>query len=42
MEDFLYFFTFQDPSIVFVVIGIILLGVGSAYVGTYSFLDKKA
>jgi len=42
MEDFLYFFTFQDPSIAFVVIGIILLGVGSAYVGTYSFLDKKA
>jgi len=42
MEDFVYFFTFQDPSIAFVVIGIILLGVGSAYVGTYSFLDKKA
>lgn len=42
MEDFLYFFTFQDSSIAFVVIGIILLGVGSAYVGTYSFLDKKA
>ena len=42
MDDFLYFFTFQDASIAFVVIGIILLGVGSAYVGTYSFLDKKA
>ncbi len=42
MSDFLYFFTFQDSSIAFVVIGIILLGVGSAYVGTYSFLDKKA
>lgn len=42
MNDFLYFFTFQDSSIAFVVIGIILLGVGSAYVGTYSFLDKKA
>ncbi|MBN3581979.1 metal ABC transporter permease [Algoriphagus aestuarii] len=42
MEDFLYFFTFQDSSIVFVVIGITLLGLGSAYVGTYSFLDKKA
>lgn len=42
MEDFLYFFTFQDSSIAFVVLGIILLGVGSAYVGTYSFLDKKA
>lgn len=42
MSDFMYFFTFQDASIAFVVIGIILLGVGSAYVGTYSFLDKKA
>lgn len=42
MEDFLYFFTFQDSSIAFVVIGITLLGLGSAYVGTYSFLDKKA
>jgi manganese/zinc/iron transport system permease protein len=42
MSDFVYFFTFQDSSIAFVVMGIILLGVGSAYVGTYSFLDKKA
>jgi manganese/zinc/iron transport system permease protein len=42
MEDFVYFFTFQDPSILWVVLGITLLGVGSAYVGTFSFLDKKA
>lgn len=42
MSDFFYFFTFQDASIAFVVIGITLLGIGSAYVGTYSFLDKKA
>ncbi|AMQ57099.1 iron chelate uptake ABC transporter family permease subunit [Algoriphagus sanaruensis] len=42
MEDFIYFFTFQDPSITWVVLGIILLGIGSAYVGTFSFLDKKA
>lgn len=42
MEDFLYFFTFQDPSITWVVLGITLLGIGSAYVGTFSFLDKKA
>lgn len=42
MEDFIYFFTFQDASVAFVVIGITLLGIGSAYVGTYSFLDKKA
>ncbi len=42
MDNLLYFFTFQDASVAFVVIGIILLGLGSAYVGTYSFLDKKA
>ncbi|RIW15700.1 zinc ABC transporter permease [Algoriphagus lacus] len=42
MEDFIYFFTFQDPSIAWVVLGITLLGIGSAYVGTFSFLDKKA
>jgi manganese/zinc/iron transport system permease protein len=42
MEDFVYFFTFQDPSITWVVLGITLLGIGSAYVGTFSFLDKKA
>ncbi|MDN3204352.1 metal ABC transporter permease [Algoriphagus sediminis] len=42
MDNFVYFFTFQDLSILYVVIGIILLGIGSAYVGTYSFLDKKA
>ena len=40
MEDFVYFFTFQDPSITWVVLGITLLGIGSAYVGTFSFLDK--
>ncbi|SFG40091.1 manganese/zinc/iron transport system permease protein [Algoriphagus hitonicola] len=42
MDHFLYFFTFQDSSIAFIVIGITLLGIGSAYVGTFSFLDKKA
>ncbi len=42
MEDFVYFFTFQDPSIAWVVLGITLLGIGSAYVGTFSLLDKKA
>lgn len=42
MDHFLYFFTFQDASIAFIVIGITLLGIGSAYVGTFSFLDKKA
>ncbi|NVJ87606.1 MAG: metal ABC transporter permease [Algoriphagus sp.] len=42
MEDFLYFFSFQDASIGFVVLGITLLGIGSAFVGTFSFLDNKA
>lgn len=42
MDDFLYFFSFQDASIVFVVLGITLLGIGSAFVGTFSFLDNKA
>ncbi len=42
MDNFVYFFTFQDPSILYVVLGITLLGISSAYVGTYSFLDKKA
>ncbi|MCS5489423.1 metal ABC transporter permease [Algoriphagus limi] len=42
MEDFLYFFSFQDASIAFVVLGITLLGIGSAFVGTFSFLDNKA
>ena len=31
MEDFLYFFTFQDPSITWVVLGITLLGIGSGH-----------
>lgn len=42
MSDFLYFFSFQDSSIAFVVMGITLLGIGSAFVGTFSFLDNKA
>lgn len=42
MENFLYFFSFQDASIAFIVLGITILGIGSAYVGTFSFLDNKA
>src|SRR5690606_1126373 len=42
MEDFLYFFSFQDPNVVFVVVGISFLSVSAAMVGTFTFLDKKA
>ncbi len=42
MEDFIYFFSFQDPNVVFVVLGISFLSVSAAMVGTFTFLDKKA
>jgi manganese/zinc/iron transport system permease protein len=42
MEDFLYFFSFQDPNVVFVVVGISFLSISAAMVGTFTFLDKKA
>src|SRR5690606_26109878 len=42
MEDFVYFFSFQDPNVVFVVLGISFLSISAAMVGTFAFLDKKA
>jgi manganese/zinc/iron transport system permease protein len=42
MEDLIYFFSFQDPNVVFVVLGISFLSVSAAMVGTFTFLDKKA
>ena len=42
MEDFIYFFSFRDPNIVMVVVGICLLSISAAMVGTFTFLDKKA
>lgn len=42
MEDFTYFFSFQDPNVVFVVLGISFLSISAAMVGTFAFLDKKA
>lgn len=42
MDDFLYFFSFQDPNVVFVVVGISCLSISAAMVGTFTFLDKKA
>lgn len=42
MENFLYFFSFQDPNVAMVVIGISFLSISASMVGTFSFLDKKA
>ncbi|WP_143961082.1 metal ABC transporter permease [Litoribacter populi] len=42
MEDFVYFFSFQDPNVAMVVAGITLLSISAAMVGTFTFLDKKA
>lgn len=42
MDDLIYFFSFQDPNVVFVVLGISFLSVSAAMVGTFTFLDKKA
>ncbi|AWW28700.1 zinc ABC transporter permease [Echinicola strongylocentroti] len=42
MEEFIYFFSFQDPNVLMVVTGIVLLSISTAMVGTFTFLDKKA
>lgn len=42
MDDLIYFFSFQDPNVVFVVLGISFLSISAAMVGTFTFLDKKA
>src|SRR5690606_18854818 len=42
MGDFLYFFSFQDPNVLFVVVGISYLSISAAMVGTFTFLNKKA
>lgn len=42
MEEFIYFFSFQDPNVLMVVTGIVLLSISAAMVGTFTFLDKKA
>lgn len=42
MQEFYYFFSFQDPNIAMVVMGISLLSISAAMVGTFTFLDKKA
>ncbi len=42
MEDLIHFLTLQDPNVRFVVIGMILLSISSASVGTFAFLQKRA
>ncbi|WP_422005230.1 iron chelate uptake ABC transporter family permease subunit [Roseivirga pacifica] len=42
METLKEFFSFQDPSIIAVTVGAILLSSSSAVVGTFTFLKKKA
>lgn len=42
MEKFTYFFSFEDPNVLMVVVGISLLSISAAMVGTFTFLDKKA
>ncbi len=42
MKTFFDFFSFSDPNVQFVVIGMILLGIGTATIGTFAFLRKRA
>lgn len=42
MDNFIEFFSFQDPNIRYVVIGSVLLAASAAIVGTFTFLKKKA
>ncbi len=42
MKTFFDFFSFSDPNVQFVVVGMILLGIGTATIGTFAFLRKRA
>ncbi len=42
MDNFVTFFSFQDPNIRYVVFGSVLLASSAAIVGTFIFLKKKA
>jgi manganese/zinc/iron transport system permease protein len=42
MQTFLDFISLNDPNVLFVVIGMILLGISSATIGTFAFLQKRA
>lgn len=41
-NTFIQFFSLQDPNVRFVLIGMILLGIGSSTIGTFAFLRKRS
>jgi len=42
LGNFQEFFSFSNPNVVYVVVGTVLLGIGSAIVGCFTFLRKRA
>ena len=42
MKTFLEFFTFQNPNVVYVVLGMIFINSSSALIGTFAFLRKRS
>lgn len=42
MEDFLYFFALQDVNVRYVVLGCLMLGGVSGFVGSFAFFQKQA
>ncbi len=42
MPDWLRFFTFQSPNVVYVLLGCMALGAGSGLIGCFSFLRKRS
>lgn len=42
MKTFIDFISLNDPNVLFVVIGMMLLGISSATIGTFAFLQKRA
>ncbi|HET8963270.1 MAG TPA: metal ABC transporter permease, partial [Chitinophagales bacterium] len=42
MDNLLEFFSFSEPNVRFVVIGMVLMGLGTASIGTFAFLRKRS
>jgi len=42
MDALIQFLSLQDPNVRYVVLGMIMLGIGSALVGTFAFLQKRS